>query len=473
MHKGSQENNDLLHKKDPYKTMESRWTLYDDAYSGIGGFDDGTYLHRGIGEVDYRYDIRKGVSTYLNLYRPAIDKFDGWLNSGTIQYGENASADFVEWAEKIDLPKILKKASKYALKSGNSPIIADMEESGSDPYLVPYPPMALYDWQEHLDVGGEKTGKYESAKIVIEHFISDVAKGKTEKAQIIFIWTPEVMQKWVKKGDEIKKVINEPNKLKFAPLINLDFTSGDDETINIPVFDSLARMCKEIFNTMSERWAFATSGLINPIITVPVPDGQEAPKFSPEHNTQYYDPRDGGAPDQLESSPQPYEAFSQGIKDSIEQAAYASGLNSPTSYIYPKSGEAWRQQSVDTVAMLKSMTAALEQTIINIADVWQALTGKPDHNVNPTWPTPMVEADTLSIDDIENHEQSELFNLSPVFRRYVSSERAKLITRGNVEVFNDVLDDIKNFPADAGNLPITGEMPTEQAGEPQGEGPEV
>ena len=455
-------NEALLYQKPPYVAMLIWWYIYRDAYFGRGGFENGNYLDKGINEVDYRYDIRKAAAIYLNLFRPAIDKFLGWLFSGTINYGNDASDAFKDWAESVHLVKNLKKAAKYALIYGNSPIIVDQASEAvkgkpNEPYIVPYSPMSLYDWQENLDVSGDTTGRYDSAKIVIENLVSDVAQGVSTPMQTVLLWTPEVMQKWtIEEGEDADAEINEENKLEYAPLANLDFTSGDDETVNVPIFDSLARMCLAIFNTMSEQWAYATSGLIHPQIAVPHPKGREKPVYTPGHNMLYYDPVDGGAPNKLEASSGPYSAFGDQTEKFIEQAAYAAGLNGPASYIYPKSGEAYKQQSVDTVAILKSMTKELEKTIINIANIWNDMTGsKTDHNVDPKWPEILVDVDNFSLDDIMTHQNSKLYDMSPKFAEQVDLAEAKILARGNIKVFHEMEQEIKTLDADARGLIIT------------------
>lgn len=465
-----------LNAKHPYyELMVEDWELYRDAYKGKGGFADGKYLWRGTRERDNHYTTRKTSASYLNLYRPAIDKFLGWLFQGEISY-ENAPEEFTKWLETYKIEKQLEKAARNALIYGSAPVIMDALSSGSDPYLIVYNPLNLYDWQVEYKLTGELTNTYTSAKIAVDVVDTDIITGKHHKAKIVNIWTPETQESWkiIDNKAEINvdsdgNALSGNNSLGYAPLINLDFTIGDDPEINVPIFDSLASMCKRIFNWQSEQRTYAMNHLINPMLKYP---GARSDKFpiSTEDNVIYWNPAIGGEPGMMFGDSAPLREYREQVNSDIEHSAFASGLRGPAAYAYPQSGEAYKQQGIDTVAILNSLVADLEGALVRIGRMWADFTNKQNmEDIKPVWPDLVVEANTFSLDDVLSIEDSEAFQQLKTVRNATFVELAKIISRNDSMKLSDIIAEIASLPADAGNIPEIpeGATPSEAGANPE------
>lgn len=450
----------LLSTNPQYDDMKGNWILYQDSYTGRGGYEDGEYLWKGLRETDSIYKKRQKASTYLNLYRPAIDKYLGWLFQGSIDY-EGASDKFLQWKDDANLKQALEKAVRNALIYGSAPIIVDSSANENDDsiYLVTYNPLSLFDWQEEYKDNGEATGKYEGAKIVIDQVVSDVTIGKHDKVKVVYLWDGENREQWLISGKtnvatENTNVDNN-NTLGYAPMVNLNFTYGDDPTINVTPFDSLAQMCQRIYNWQSEQWAYSSKELINPMLTYPRGTADDF-NYSTEDNVLFVPPHSSAKAEVLRGDTAPLDSYRAQINEDIEQTAYASGLRGPATYLYPQSGEAYKQQAVDTVAILQSMTQELQNTIIKIAAIWSDISGDDAGELKPKWPDPIIESSKFTLDDLTTLESTDAYQVSAEFQKELRSEYAKILSRNDTEKLKRIVSDFDNLPADSGQLPITG-----------------
>ena len=488
-HSNDQQLANLRYRRKDSKARLPKWQLYQDAYTGEGGFSDGRYLKQATRETSDYYKTRQESPTYLNLFMPSVEKFHGWLTAGPSP-NIKGSPQFELFVKNSGLVDHVRKLSRIALINGLGHGVMDAPfEVTGEPYLVAYKPQDLFNWEDMQDEGGESTGFYTQAKIGIETVETDVTKAGETDIEQFFIWQPELSQRW--KIDEKKAAPDGKKKTNYdkAPMVTLSLVLGNKSGNNVSLFDSLSRMSKRLFNVMSKMEAFEDNKLVNALLAIPEPPGTSgggdpetvnttpeqswtgsandsgepsAYKHVKEANVITFDPSEGGKPEMLYGDVSALTEWRILIGELIEWSAYVSGMRGPAAYLNPKSGEAYKQEFVDTRAILKTFSIQIEEYIKRLAVIWEMVTGSNNALTSVEWPVGEPDNDILTLDDLDLMADSKAAK-SITFLKQVMKEQARLITRGDRELQLKINEEIDALPEDMDVIPVRpiGSVPIE------------
>lgn len=475
----------LRYRRADSKSALSKYRLYQDAYTGHGGFSDGGYLKKGTMESLAYFNTRKKNPTYLNLFMPSVEKFHGWLTTGTEPVIKGSTL-FEEFVKDINLVEHVRQLARIALVNGIGHSVLDAPSGGGDLYIVAHEPQNLFNWQDDQDAGGEATGFYEQAKIGIKTVEIDVSKAGEIESEQFFIWKPGLSESWKIIDDEPIPVNSIETKYDKAPVLTLSFVLGEVSINKISLFDSLARISKRLFNVMSEMEAFESRHILHALLTVPIPPGGSGGGTDPEDtpdsvethwgagtsgnnspnsyegiskaNIFEYDPTDGGKPEMLKGDVSALTEWRATISDLIEWAAYVSGMRGPAAYLNPKSGEAYKQEFIDTRAILKTFAVQLEDYIRRLAAIWEMVTGNTAGNLTVEWPVGEPDNDILTLDQLDVLSMSRIMDVK-IMRNQMLKEYARVLSRGDRELLSAMNDEIDELPEDEGLIPARPSFP--------------
>lgn len=113
----------------PHKAID--YQLFADAYKGVGGFEDGTYLKKHERESDDKYAVRQQISYFLNYVKTTIDSHVNPIFKKPVARDfSKASKLFQEFAKNVDgnnttLTNFMKIAALCAKQNGCALIVMD------------------------------------------------------------------------------------------------------------------------------------------------------------------------------------------------------------------------------------------------------------------------------------------------------------------------------------------------------------
>ncbi len=473
----------LQHRRQDSKLQLKDWKLNNDTFTGRGGYKTGDYLWNSPRESDDYYLARKKNCTYLNLMRGAVNKFVGWTHpDNRPPIVEGAPKGFEEWLVSSKFYDKTPSLIRSALIFGLSHMAMDFSsEENSEPYTVVYKPETLLDWNEKRNDGGGFTGKYTQVKFRIMGIQSDVLKAESVEYNRYYIWAADedgggTAETWTitkEKGEESGEPVEgvkEPWKHELSPVITLNFMLGGDEEDAVPVFDSLVKLSIQIFNLMSEQNAYYQKALLHPILVLPESPGtgalgeedEEEPELElSEDNVLSTDAAGTVQPVMLYGDAGPIREYREDIKEYIERAAYASGLRGPAAYIHPKSGEAYKQEMLDTRAILSDMKKELEAFMINVMEIYAMIT--EDSSFDPskarvTWDVASPDLAEITLDNIIEIGNTMFPGESPTLQLELAVKLARILTGNDPEIVGKIKKEVEERQSsDSSNFPQRGE----------------
>lgn len=232
-------------------------TLLNDAYSGSGGFKDGSYIVPHPREPADKYSRRKFMSYYCNYVKPCVNAHvDPVFREYPVrEYKANQYMDaFLDNVDckgtKID--RFMKRAAIRAKLFGSTFIVVDNFSEGAESVKDAiegrkFPYIYLLRPNQVKDYATDRFGSLSWIKYQLS--FTEVENGEKKKKTAVWEWTKEAWKKTDSDGVETEGV----NNIGEIPVVALS-GAFDEEGALTPQSDfySIARINLAIFNACSE-----------------------------------------------------------------------------------------------------------------------------------------------------------------------------------------------------------------------------
>lgn len=239
------------------QSLPDDYTLLNDAYSGTGGFKDGSYIVPHPREPADKYSRRKYMSYYCNYVKPCVNAHvDPVFREYPVrEYKANQYMDaFLENVDckgtKID--RFMKRAAIRAKLFGSVFIVVDNFSEGAqsvkdalDNRKFPY--IYLLRPSQVKDYATDRFGNLSWIKYQLAY--TEVEDGEKKNKTVMWEWTRETWKKTDSDGIETKG----NNRIGEIPVVALQ-GAYDEENNLTPQSDfyPIARVNLAIFNACSE-----------------------------------------------------------------------------------------------------------------------------------------------------------------------------------------------------------------------------
>lgn len=230
-------------------------TLLNDAYSGSGGFKDGSYIVPHPREPADKYSHRKFMSYYCNYVKPCVNAHvDPVFREYPVrEYKANQYMDaFLSNVDckgtKID--RFMKRAAIRAKLLGSAFVVMDNFAEGAESVKDAlegrkFPYIYLLQHSQVKDYATDRFGNLSWIKYELSY--TEIEEGEKREKTATWEWTKEAWKK-TENGAETKG----NNRIGEIPVVEL-FGAYDDENSMKPQSDfySIARINLAIFNACS------------------------------------------------------------------------------------------------------------------------------------------------------------------------------------------------------------------------------
>jgi len=335
-------------------TAKQRWTLIDEALSGLGGFSDGSHLVQFPREVDTKYEARKSLAYYIDYLSPVVSRFGSYLfKRKALRKSDNDLLTLI--LDNADngnnsLDVIMKNFFESAFAKGCMLLMVDMprelpntlkeqKETRAVPYVTPIDPSAIYDY---------KLTNNAFEWVILSYEVE--TKAPFEKATIAteyHYWDGSVFERRDKDFGVIETI---EHGLGICPV--LFFTLGSFPHVSMCY--NLADITKRIYNARSELDEILRGQTFS-LLTYHAPDGSVKPdelKISVDNVLLYAN----SAPEFIAPSSSPASTYQELIKE-LEELIDAIGMNPINA----------SSQSQDTGIALQFKLETLNSTLLSMA----------------------------------------------------------------------------------------------------------
>ena len=430
------------------------------AYSGQGGFADGSYLVRHPRESDEKYTRRKEIAWYPNYVRKVVNSFLGHVfrRGPDRDMGDNPL--YTLFCNNVDrgggyIDRFFRNAFRLALLNGTVFIVVDKPQEAAAnrqdeierrlyPYLALRLPEALQSWQRGDDGQLSKITLAESRT---------GADGKPHTVYRTWNRISWSLSKDAKGNDVIEWG---EHHLGLVPIVFLhcDAPLTASTLLSVPWVFDLAKANKALFNRVSEHDDLLRSQTFS-IFTLPARDREEAQGFSnmkiSTENAVVYNPDGGGKPGFVAPADGPAESYlaaTQQIVQTIYRMAnleFAGGGTAASSE--SKSGVALAFHFQEAGRLLAEFAAQIEAADYRVAEIVHLWMGVP-YNGSISYPRTFDLVDLAA--ELSNALDAITMSISPTFER----ELKKKVSRNMLGegISDDILaridDEIDSAEAD-------------------------
>lgn len=347
-----------------------------DAYTGKGGFLDGSYLIAHPRESKEKLERRKKLAVYPNYVKKVVDSYLSHLfKKSPIRSIE--TQEYQEFIQDVDrqgtyIDDYMRRAFKLAMITEGVFIIVDKppgkattkleeKELNLRPYLALRTRSQLYSYT--LDEYGR---------------LSSITFREARPDNTI-IYRYFDTQRWAIYTDpELKEIESQgEHKLGVVPVVPLHSTDPllpNDLTATPWILD-IANLNFDLYNALSELRELFRNQTFS-IFTIPVKDQADAEKLKDltisTENAIPYSPEGGGKPDFIAPPPDPVQAYMQYIESLIQQIYRLANLEFTGGV--QKSGIAKEYDWLEFNRTLTSFALQCEQAEYKIAELvcrWQ------------------------------------------------------------------------------------------------------
>ncbi|WP_163327620.1 phage portal protein [Desulfurobacterium thermolithotrophum] len=347
-----------------------------DAYTGKGGFLDGSYLVPHPRESDEKFSRRKKLAVYPNYVKKVVDSYLSHLfKKSPVRSIE--TQEYLEFIQNVDkqgtyMDDYMRRAFKLSMVTGTTFLIVDkpkgkaltkLEEKqlGLTPYLALRTRSQLYNYS--LDSYGRLSSitfieKQPDGTTLYRYFDTNVWRVATD---------PELNEI---QGEGEHNLGEVPVVLLHStdPLLPTDLTAP-------PWILDIANLNFDLYNALSELRELFRNQTFS-IFTIPVKDQADAEKLKDltisTENAIPYSPEGGGKPDFIAPPPDPVQSYMQYIENLIQQIYRLSNLEFTGGV--QKSGIAKEYDWLEFNRTLTSFAQQCEQAEYKIANLvckWQ------------------------------------------------------------------------------------------------------
>ena len=141
-----------------YSEFIDSWEVLTDAFDGVGGFKDGSYLYEFPREDASKYQARAAQARYHNYVESLVELFTRYLTRDVQRTTE--SEDLESWWQDVDgrgtnMDDMIRDVIMQGLATGHvgalvdKPVVEPGETRADDatqPFISLYPPLAIQDW---------------------------------------------------------------------------------------------------------------------------------------------------------------------------------------------------------------------------------------------------------------------------------------------------------------------------------------
>lgn len=444
------------------------YDLLYDAYTGSGGFLDGSYLFQHKREDVMDFAIRKQQARYSNFTRVIVNSLVNPIFKKTIirDYDGNDMLDaFVEDVDGLgtSLNTFMRKAAKWARLYSKVFIVMDnfteeqMAANQQDaierrqfPYLYVVRPNQVTDYI------CDKYGCFSSFSYKVRSKMSKTdLKENTEYEE--WTWTADT---WEMKGEKHIAQTGE-NPLGLVPVITL--SAVDDEEDNpLPVPDMLhiARANRDLYNRDSEKREILRNQCF-PVLVYPMTpaaasrakqldaNGQELGLDIGTNNMLNVDAQSGHMPAFIAPPMEPVTVLQTEISNIIDDMFRQANLTSVLAIQTKQSGVAKQWDFEETTNVLADAAENCESTELRIFSMFQQWTNTEISDLKIKYPR------SFNITDIEDEltkaqQMKDLMVGGPVVQREVDRKAAQIYFSDIDDArYDEVMDEIDNMPDDA------------------------
>lgn len=355
-----------------------------DAYSGGGGFLDGSYLYRHKREADADYALRRLMARYSNFVRVIVDSLVNPVFKKTIvrDYGESELMDsFLGDVDGAGTPMtaFMARAAKLAKLNGAAFIVCDnsrqVAASRAEAIASRQLPYAyLVEPSQVTAIAADRRGRLAELSYTVAE--RSGALGPAELRQ--WTWTPDA---WRVKGDGL--ALEGDNPLGMVPAVRL--AAGDSpEPLPVPDLLHIARANRDLYNRDSEKREILRNQCF-PVLVYPASAAawselkrQEADcgGLSVGTNNMLIVDAEAGSPGFIAPPIAPIDALQREIELIIEDMFRQAGLTSVAAVRTSQSGVAkqWDfEQTTNLLADLAAKCEAAELALCRLCAAWANL----------------------------------------------------------------------------------------------------
>ncbi len=305
------------------------WSFSNEAFEGVGGFLDGSYIDKYPRESDEKYEERKNIAYYTNLFAVKVNRYVGYLFKTTPTRSSNSPLikkifdDVDNRGNNIDV--FMSNFAKNAKVRGVNLLLIDMPKNlPADlktqldnrvlPYFVEIKPENILEYR--LD----STGKFEY--ILFSDVIDNSTLHNQNKINIKRYYDKT---KWIIFDDKDEIIESGEHNLGECPVI---IFSENGEFPSIGEFSQIAFLAKRHYNLMSELDEILRSQTFS-ILTIQADNPSDVEiKLSTDNAIAYN--KDVNKPEFIAPPSAPAEIYQTRIKEieaQIDKIAYDISTN--------------------------------------------------------------------------------------------------------------------------------------------------
>ncbi|WP_340689816.1 hypothetical protein [Hydrogenobacter thermophilus] len=399
------------------------YRFYWDAYTGQGGFSDGSYLVRYPRETDEKYKRRQELVFYPNLTRKIVETYVSTVFSTSPQR-QDLPPEYELFIQDTDLNKthideFMKNLLRLSLVFGTVFVIVDKPKGQAltrleerEKRLYPYLTIRTPDMVELLEL--DEYGRI--TRIVFREYQNYLTFNTAG---------------WVRSKDREGNNVIEAGELGFMPVVAVSWRESllPTEIPIQPFIHEIAYLNRDLYNAISELREIIRT-ITFPVFTLPVKDMTAIEELQRQgltigtENVILYNPEAGGRPEFIAPPPEPAKVYLEYINMLIELIYKSANLEFVLGVKQEKSGIALEFEFQELNKMLSSLANQMEQAEYKIAKTFMAyynsdftgsITYKKDFSFRDVERVLKLAYDTLAL------------NISPTFNNEVYKMIARLV----------------------------------------------
>ena len=337
-----------------------------DAYTGLGGFKDGSYLVRYPRETDAKYNRRKQLAVYPNFVKKIVDTFVSFLFKNPPVRDTSKSPEYAEFIENVDLrgtyiDDFMHHIARLTLIFGTVFVVVDTPKEGGYPYATIRLPTQL-----------ERVELDEYGRIVKVVF--------AEGTELFRAFEPN---RWIVSKDAEQRIVLEAGEhnLGVVPVVPVSWAEPllPNEVLTQPFIWDIAKLNFDLYNAISELREILRN-ITFPVLTLPVKDESMLQKMKDItigiENFIPYTPESGGKPDFIAPPEGPAKTLLEYINFLISQIYKAVNLEFALGSHSQKSGVALEFEFQQLNTLLTGLALQMEKAEYQIADLVAKWNGK-------------------------------------------------------------------------------------------------
>jgi hypothetical protein len=448
---------------------DNSYQLLYDAYTGSGGFVDGSYLFRHKREDDEDFLKRKRMARYSNFVKVIVNALTNPIFKKTIVRDFESNKMMEDFMDDVDgkgtpINIFIKRAAKWARVYNRIFIVEDNytaeqmvgnKEDAMQNRQFPY--LYIVRPDQVVDYTCDKSGRFLmfSYKVRAKMSKNDL---KANSSYEEWTWTPET---WSCKTDD-KLVSEGENSIGIVPVVALS-ASDEQEDNPLPVPDMLhiARANRDIYNRDSEKREILRNQCF-PVLVYPMTpqmaaqarqrdeNGNEIGLNIGTNNMMNVDASASAMPEFIAPPMEPVNVLQQEIKDIIDDMFRQAGLTSVLAIQTKQSGVAKQWDFEETTNILADMAENCEMAETGIFHLFEAWTKTEVKDLKVKYPRNFNITDI--VDELDKAQKmKDLVVGGTVVEREVNRKIAEVYFADvDDKRYAEIMNEIETMPPDRG-----------------------